>query len=78
MKYGIIDLDIIFLSIYEFHEHWHTEGHNFLMGLNEITFTHVLGNHKLSRMLGMSWYRLHMMGWIVLFAILLTLASKQN
>jgi hypothetical protein len=56
MKFGITDLHIICLSICDFHEHWHTEGHTFVTGLNEITFTHVLRNHMLSRMLGMPLY----------------------
>jgi len=78
MKYGLIDLHMIFLSIYEFHERWQTEGHMLFMGLNEITFTHILWNRMLIRRLGMPWYRLCVMWWIVQFGILLMLTSKQN
>lgn len=41
MKVGISDMNIMLLSIFEFHEHWHVEGLTFRMGINELTFTHV-------------------------------------
>jgi len=37
MKLDIRDLHITLLSICDFHENWHREGRNFLVGVNEIT-----------------------------------------
>ena len=41
VKFGIRDLHIILLNISEFCDNQHREGLTFLMGINEITCTHV-------------------------------------
>jgi len=41
VKFGVRVLNIMLLSIFEFHKYWLTEGHTFLVGIHNITFTHI-------------------------------------
>lgn len=41
MKFGVRDLNIMLFNISEFHEKGCKKSHTLLMGVNEITFTHL-------------------------------------